>query len=63
MERDRSRSLEKAVETGFEHASKQLGINEGEIIPKEVAAEFTALVMQKINPYIEHLVRGGRRNQ
>lgn len=63
VERDRSRSLEKAVETGFEHASKQLGINEGEIIPKEVAAEFTALVMQKINPYIEHLVRGGRRNQ
>ncbi|WP_115655937.1 HNH endonuclease [Klebsiella variicola] len=63
MERDRSRSLEKAVETGFEHASKQLGINEGEIIPKEVAAEFTALVMQKINPYIEHLIRGGRRNQ
>ena len=63
MERDRNRSLEKAVKKGFEHAAKQLGINEGEIIPKEVAAEFTALIMQKISPYIEHLVRSGRRNQ
>ncbi|MCX2942232.1 HNH endonuclease [Rahnella perminowiae] len=61
MERDRNRSLRNAVKKGFEHAAKKLGINEGEAIPKEVVAEFTALMMQKISPYIEHLVRSSKR--
>ncbi|EFH6988884.1 HNH endonuclease [Escherichia coli] len=64
MERDRSRSLAKVVKQGVEYATKKLGINEGDIIPKELAAEFTALTMHKLSPYIEHLVRSGsKRNQ
>lgn len=64
MERDRSRSLEKVVKQGVEYATKKLGINEGDIIPKELAAEFTALMMHKLSPYIENLVRSGsKRNQ
>ncbi|MFZ5583530.1 MAG: HNH endonuclease [Pseudomonadota bacterium] len=40
MERGRSRALERAVKEGFDHAAKQLGIKQGELIPNEVAAEF-----------------------
>ena len=56
LDRRRSRTLEHTVKEGFEHAAKQLGISEGEIIPREKAAEFTAFMMEKISPYIEHLV-------
>lgn len=59
--RGQSRTLERTVKEGFEHAAKQLGISEGEIIPKERAAEFTAFMMEKISPYIERLVRRGRQ--
>lgn len=62
LDRGRSRTLERTVKEGFEHAAKQLGISEGEIIPKKKAAEFTAFMMEKISPYIEHLVRSGHRN-
>ncbi|MHA6860354.1 HNH endonuclease [Ralstonia pseudosolanacearum] len=61
MERGRSRTLERTVKDGFHHAAKNLGIKEGEIIPKDKAAEFTAFMMEKISPYIEHLVRSGHR--
>lgn len=60
LERSRERTLESFMRQGFEHAGKQLGLKEGEIIPPEKAAQFTALMMQKINPYLEHLVRNGR---
>lgn len=56
----RSRTLEHFVKQGFEHAGKNLGIKEGEDIPREKAAEFTAFMMEKLSPYIEHLVRDGR---
>jgi hypothetical protein len=62
LARGQSRALERAVKEGFDHAAKSLGIKENEIIPKEKAAEFTGFMMEKISPYIEHLVRGGRRN-
>ncbi|MHC6051529.1 HNH endonuclease [Ralstonia solanacearum] len=62
LDRSRSRSLERSVKEGFDHAAKQLGIKENEIIPKEKAAKFTGLMMEKISPFIEHLVRNGRRN-
>lgn len=61
LERARSRTLDRTVREGFDHAAKQLGIKENEIIPKEKAAEFTAFMMEKISLYIEHLVRSGRR--
>lgn len=62
MDRGRSRTLERTVKEGFEHAAKQLGIKDGEIVPKEKAAEFTGLMMEKLSPFIQHLVRDGRRN-
>ncbi|WP_051390881.1 HNH endonuclease [Paraburkholderia mimosarum] len=62
LARGQSRALERAVKEGFDHAAKSLGIKENEIIPKEKAAEFTGFMMEKISPYIENLVRGGRRN-
>lgn len=58
LKRGRERTLERVIKEGFEHATKNLGINEDEIIPQEKAAEFTAFMMEKINPYISHLVRG-----
>jgi len=61
LKRGSSRTLDRTVKEGFDHAAKQLGIKEGEIIPKEKAAEFTAFMMEKVSPYIEHLVRSGRR--
>lgn len=61
LKRGQSRSLERSISDGFHHAAKKLGIKEGEIIPKEKAREFTALMMEKVSPYIEYLVRSGRR--
>ncbi len=61
MERGRSRALERSLGEGFQYAAKQLGLKEGDEIPKEKAAEFTAFMMEKISPYIEHLIRNGRR--
>lgn len=62
LARGRSRALERTLKEGFDYAAKSLGIKEGEIIPKEKAAEFTSHLMEKISPYIEHLVRNGHRN-
>ncbi len=62
LNRSTSRSLDRSVKEGFHHAAKSLGIKEGEIIPKDKAAEFTAFMMEKISPYIEHLVRSGHRS-
>lgn len=62
LNRSTSRSLERSVKEGFDHAAKQLGIKENEVIPKEKAAEFTGFMMEKISPFLEHLVRNGRRN-
>lgn len=61
LNRSMSRSLERSVKEGFHHAAKQLGIKENEIIPKENAAEFTGFMMEKISPFLEHLVRRGRQ--
>lgn len=61
LERARKRTLEHFVKQGFEHAGKKLGIKEGEYFPQEKAAEFTALMMEKLSPYIEHLVRDSRQ--
>lgn len=61
LNRSTSRSLERSVKEGFHHAAKQLGIKENEIIPKEKAAEFTGFMMEKISPFLEHLVRRGRQ--
>lgn len=60
LNRSTSRSLERSVKEGFHHAAKQLGIKENEIIPKEKAAEFTGFMMEKISPFLEHLVGNGR---
>jgi hypothetical protein len=62
LDRGRSRTLERTVREGFEHAAKQLQIKEGEIVPKEMAAEFTGLMMEKLSPLIRHLVRNGGRD-
>ncbi|WP_175698180.1 HNH endonuclease [Burkholderia ambifaria] len=62
MNRSTSRSLERSVKEGFHHAAKQLGIKENEIIPTEKAAEFTEFMMEKISPFLEHVLRNGRRN-
>lgn len=61
LNRSTSRSLERSVKEGFDHAVKQLGIKENEVIPKEKAAIFTGFMMEKITPFIEHLVRRGRQ--
>jgi hypothetical protein len=60
LERGRSRTIERTVQEGFEHAAKRLGINEGELIPLDKAADFTGFMMEKISPYIKHLLRNGR---
>ncbi|MDI9235010.1 HNH endonuclease [Limnohabitans lacus] len=62
LERGRSRTLDRTVKEGFDHAAKQLGIKKDEIIPKEKAAEFTAFMMEKLSPYIAHLVQGSHRS-
>lgn len=62
LQRAQSRNLDRAVRDGFDHAAKSLGIKEGEEIPKEKAAEFTALMMEKISPYIAHLVQSSHRS-
>lgn len=59
--RGRSRTIERAVREGFNYAAQKLGIKEGEIVPKEKAEEFTAYMMEKFSPLIEHLVRSSRR--
>ncbi|WP_334156738.1 HNH endonuclease [Oryzomicrobium sp.] len=61
LERGRSRTLDRTVREGFYYAAKQLGLKEGDEIPKEKAGEFTALMMEKLSPYIHHLVTSGRR--
>jgi len=63
MERCRSRTLERYIREGFYYAGKQLGLKEGDEIPKEKAAEFTALMMEKLSPYIHHLVMRSRRSE
>jgi len=63
MDRGRTRTLERTVKEGFHYAAKNLGIKEGEIIPKDKAEEFTAYMMEKIYPYVEHLVRSSHRNE
>lgn len=60
LDRARKRTLKHFVKQGFEHAAKNLGIKEGEEIPREKAGEFTAFMMEKLSPYLEHLVRDGR---
>ncbi|WP_417067110.1 HNH endonuclease [Niveibacterium terrae] len=62
-ERGRSRTLDRTVQEGFDHAAKQLGVKKDEVIPKEKAAEFTAFMMEKISPYIEHLVQSSHINE
>ena len=59
MRRSEQRALENAVASGFEHAARVLGIPEGADIPKDKAAEFTALLMERLSPYISHVVRRG----
>ena len=59
-ERGRSRTLLHFVKQGFEHAGKSLGIKEGESIPPEQAEKFTALMMEKVFPYLKNLVGTSR---
>lgn len=63
LERGRTRTLDRIVREGLDHAAKQLGIKENEVIPKEKTVEFTDLVMEKFLPYIHHLVISGRKIQ
>ncbi|WAH57254.1 HNH endonuclease [Pseudomonas silvicola] len=62
LDRGRSRTLERTIKEAFEHAAKQLGIKNEEIVPKEKAAEFSRLMMEKLSPFIHHLVQNGRRD-
>lgn len=61
IKRSDQRTLEGAVKAGFAFAAKTLGIAEGEDIPLERAEEFTSLMMEKITPYLSHLIRSGRQ--
>ncbi len=60
IERSEQRALENAVRTGFVYAAETLGISEGSDIPSDRAEEFTTLMMEKISPYLSHLVRSNR---
>lgn len=60
IERSEKRTLEGVVAAGFAHATLALGIPEGAEIPRERLGDFTALMMEKIIPYLAHLVRNGR---
>ena len=55
LERGRRRALDRFLKVGFDHAATTLGIKENEIVPKEKIIEFTALMMEKISPFIQHL--------
>lgn len=61
IERNEQRALESAVRAGFAYAAKTLGIPEGSDIPSERAEEFTTLMMEKISPYLSHLIRSNRQ--
>ncbi|WP_143133475.1 hypothetical protein [Pseudoduganella namucuonensis] len=63
MDRGQRRALENTVKEGFHHAAKSLGIKEREMILPEHAAAFSAHMMEKITPYIEHMVRSSPRNE
>lgn len=60
MKRKDERALAAIVREGFSHAVNTLGIPEGADIPKEMAAQFTGLMMEKISIYIAHRVRRAR---
>lgn len=60
MRRNDDRALAAAVREGFVHAANTLGIPEGADIPREMAEEFTRLMMEKLSPYISHRVRRAR---
>ncbi len=62
IRRSEQRALEGAVREGFAYAAKTLGIAEGEEIPQERAKEFTELMMEKITPYLSHLIRSNRQH-
>jgi hypothetical protein len=63
MDRGQRRTLANAVKEGFHFAAKSLGIKEGEMILPEHAAAFSAHMMEKITPYIEHMVRSSPGNE
>ena len=47
IKRDSDRALEQAVKDGFQYAAKKIGINYGEVIPKESGKEFASLMMHQ----------------
>lgn len=61
LKTDHSRALSNAVKEGFDYAAKKLNIKEQCDIPNELYAEFSALFMEKLLPYIEYLVKSSRQ--
>lgn len=50
------------VREGVQHAVRKLGIKVGQDIPRERAAEFSSLMMEKISPFIDHLFGISKRD-
>ncbi|HDV8352637.1 TPA: HNH endonuclease [Burkholderia vietnamiensis] len=60
MQKNEERHRERVVKDAFIYAAESLGIPKGENIPMEKRREFVDFMMEKISPYINHLVmRGG----
>ncbi|KVS07647.1 hypothetical protein WK32_10705 [Burkholderia vietnamiensis] len=59
MQKNEDRHRERVVKDAFIYAAESLGIPKGENIPMEKRREFVGFMMEKISPYINHLVMRG----
>lgn len=56
MKRNEDRHRHRVVRDAFQYAAETLGIRENENITMEKREQFVALIMEKIGPYIHHII-------
>ncbi|MGX0133676.1 HNH endonuclease [Cupriavidus metallidurans] len=56
LRRNDERHMSRAVREAFDYAAQSLGIDEGDIIPPDVWPAFVDAMMEKLDPFIHHLV-------
>jgi hypothetical protein len=61
LRRNEERQRNRTIREAFEHAAISLGIQPGEAITAEHSPQFVSLMMEKLSPYLHHLVERGYR--
>jgi len=56
LQRNEARQRDRTIREAFEHAATSLGIQPGEAIAEEHWPQFVSLMMEKLSPYLHHLV-------